>query len=203
MWYATVSSDNTIKFDTETGMYQAENFFMSGKYTLRKGSNTIQLTDIYGDSQALIAERNEDGIWTLRYENPYFPLVFTQTPPEEKGDDPGNDVIEESQVIGKTILEILNAGEWLCNNSADKLLFNDNQFSLDGHSYTTFEFTSVEVQEAEYHFTATYADGTMVGRITSSFSPENTSPLPDIYVMDLILNGEQYIRATLNIDYLH
>ena len=201
MWYATISAENTIKFDTETGMYQAENFFMSGKYTLQRSSNTIQLTDIYGDTQTLIAERNEEGDWALHYESPYFPLTFTQTPPEDAESLSGTGAYEDYEVIGKSILEILNAGEWHCNIGSDKLLFNSNQFSLDGRTYLAFEFASVEILDTEYHFTATYQDGTMVGRISTSFSDGNISPQPDIYTLDLMLNGEQYIRATLNLNY--
>lgn len=205
-WYCTIASSGTLTFELDEKTYSSTNSFGEGQYRLQKGSCTIVLKDASGETQVIVAKKNEDNAWILVFENPYFPLTFTRTPPandESVGQGAESNItnsdFDELSFYGETIIELLNVGEWVCDGADKKLAFTGNTISVNGGDFETFLFTSIQLDGLTSHFTATYPGGSIIGRLTQAYSENAYEGIPDIFYLDILINGQEYICATLHL----
>lgn len=193
-WYAqNTGLYQTISF-MEDGSYQSEGFLPDGSFQIAK-DGTVKLVDKYRTVVTLTPGKDEDG-WSLVYDQPYIPAVFTRQVVSEKDFNEAGDVnrTENEIFYMSTVDQFLRGNEWVTSDGKP-VKFSENSMQIGDEVPLVFIFQTADaVESGIYTFELSNADGTYMGRITEKESGSGTAQ----YSVTLKLNGVEVLSASAN-----
>lgn len=146
VWYSDRENGDTLTLD-EDGTYTSSNWLANGEYAIT--GNVLTLTDLFGDSKALIIASDGD-TYMLKYAGASAHTYYRTEQEASTAQEQQIAADEEMQSLYNAALsQILTTGDWVSVNERTTLTFTDTTITLH---YDGTESEYVEAATVNYTY---------------------------------------------------
>lgn len=192
VWYASNSGVyQTISFEDDN-VYSTENFVADGEYQLAK-DGTVKLVDHFRNVETLVPVLS-DGEWTLKYEQPYIPILFTREVMEKENfsDVEANETLEGKTHLMSAVAQILAGVDWETEDGVH-ISMTSSAYQMGDEEPVKYTYADAQTsKDGGYIFYFSNENGSYRGVLKETMA---TDDLYD-YDVSLYLNGDLLFSAS-------